>query len=81
MKITTPIDGADIGTDTITVQGQTAPDATVSVNDQVGVADSQGNFNITVDLVAGTNAIDVTATDADGNQSEQILMVNDNAGS
>ena len=81
LKITAPIDGADISTDTVMVQGQTAPDATVSVNDQVGAADNQGNFSVTVSLVPGSNAIDVTVTNEDGNQNEQILMVNDNASS
>jgi hypothetical protein len=77
LKITSPADGATLNTTNVVVKGQTAPAATVSVNDQVDTADAQGNFSITVSLVTGLNVIDVNATDDSGNQVEIILMVNE----
>jgi hypothetical protein len=66
---------------TVTVTGQTVPGATVSINDQAGIADASGNFSIPISLDAGPNAIDVVATDDNGNQGEVLLMVNGGTGS
>ena len=75
MSITEPADSATINGDAVTVQGTTAPGATVSVNDNVVTADSTGAFSTNVNLDAGPNAIDVIATDDNNNQGEVLLMV------
>jgi hypothetical protein len=60
----------------VAVKGQTVPGATVSVNNIMGTADSQGYFNIIVNLERGPNAIDVIATDDSGKQAEILILVN-----
>jgi hypothetical protein len=81
LKIISPVDGADINGDKVTVSGQTAPGATININDQAATADGKGNFSIPITLNAGPNSIDVVAVDDNGNQNEVILMVNDTSGS
>ncbi len=78
LKVTQPIDGADVNAGLVTVKGQTAPNATVCINDEVDTSDANGNFSINLSLDPGPAAIDVLATDEDGNQSEVILLVNVN---
>ena len=81
LTVTSPIDSATVSTSTVTVQGQTTPGATVTVNGNSDVADANGNFSIDVSLDNGPNAIDVIAMDDNGNQGEVLLMVNDTSGS
>ncbi len=75
LTITSPIDGATLNSAIVTVTGQTAPGATVDVNDQSTVADNNGKFSLPIDLNSGPNAIDVLAMDSNGNEGEVILMV------
>jgi hypothetical protein len=81
LTVTSPIDSATLSTNTVTVQGQTTPGATVTVNGNSDVADANGNFSIDVSLDNGPNAIDVIAMDDNGNQGEVLLIVNDTSGS
>ena len=81
LTVTSPIDSATLSTNTVTVQGQTTPGATVTVNGNSDVADANGNFSIDVSLDNGPNAINVIAIDDNGNQGEVLLMVNDTSGS
>ena len=81
LTVTSPIDSATVSTSTVTVQGQTTPGATVTVNGISDVADANGNFSIDVSLDNGPNAIDIVATDDNGNQGEVLLMVNDTSDS
>jgi hypothetical protein len=74
--ITQPVDGSNLNTDTVTVNGQTAPGATVSVNDQISTADQSGNFSLLTKLSDGPNFLDILATDNGGNRGEIMLMVN-----
>jgi len=75
LQVTSPADGTMLNTTTVTVQGQTNPGATVTVNDETDVADSSGNFSIDVPLAGGPNALDVIAMDNNGNKNEVLLMV------
>ena len=81
LTVTQPLDSATVNTSTVTVQGQTAPGATVTVNGNSDLADENGDFSINVSLSKGLNAIDVVAMDDNGNQGEVLLMVNDTNGS
>jgi len=76
LKVSEPADAATLTEANIAVKGQTQPGASVSVNDQIGTADSQGNFSIPLSLDDGLNAIDIIAVDNNGNQGEVLLMVN-----
>lgn len=76
LNISEPVDAATLTTNTVTVKGQTQPGATLSVNDQMGIADDQGNFNVPISLDDGIGAIDIIAIDDNGNQGEVLLLVN-----
>lgn len=76
LKINEPVDAATLATNSVTVKGQTQPGAIVSINDQIGTADDQGNFSIPIYLDDGIGAIDAVATDDNGNQGEVLLLVN-----
>jgi len=76
LNITEPSDAATINGDSVTVQGNTVPDATVSINGTVVTADSTGAFSATISLNEGLNAIDVIAIDDNNNQGEVMLLVN-----
>ncbi len=76
LKVTQPLDGANINANTVLVKGQTGAGALVNINDEVVEADSLGNFSLSVGLDSGPNAIDVIAIDDDGNESEILLIVN-----
>jgi hypothetical protein len=52
------------------------PGATVTVNDAVSTADDNGNFSVTISLEQGPNAIDIIATDDNGQQGEVLILVN-----
>ena len=76
LNVTSPLDGATLGTTSVKVTGQTAPGATVIVNDQTVTADNNGNFSIPLVLDVGSNVIDVVAMDNNGNEGEVVLLVN-----
>jgi hypothetical protein len=76
LTVSQPSDGATLLTDSVLVAGKTAPGAVVGVNEQTGTADANGNFSISVSLDSGLNAIDVIATDNNGNQGEIVLLEN-----
>lgn len=76
LQVSQPVDGETLTTDSVVVKGQTAPGATVIISDQTATADADGNFNMTVSLTSGPNAIQVTAVDDNGNSNEVTLMVN-----
>jgi hypothetical protein len=76
LKVISPADGSDIDGDVVTVKGQTEPGAVVNVNDETDIADDGGNFSISISLEVGLNAIDVFVTDEDGNQVEELILVN-----
>ena len=78
LKVSAPADGATLNSPDINVTGSTAPGASISVDDAIGVADGMGNFSLPVTLEIGLNALDVTAADVNGNEAEVILMVNVN---
>ncbi len=75
LTVTGPADGATINSKSVVVKGRTSPGATVNVNDEVDVADENGDFSITISLVEGPNAIVVDVFDGDGNEGEVILLV------
>lgn len=76
LKVTSPADAADLDSSTVAVTGQTSPGAIVTANGETDIADTGGNFSITISLNQGPNIIDVTASDDSGNSNEVTLMVN-----
>lgn len=78
VDIISPADGATIFGKSIIVQGKTTAGAMVCVNGNPVIADTNGIFNISIDLEEGLNPIDVIATDDNNNQGEILLLVNAN---
>lgn len=75
LSVTTPLSGTSVATSKVTMKGKTAPKAEVFANEAEGVADSSGNFSLTVALDEGENSIIVTAVDENGNVAEKEILV------
>ena len=55
--------------------GRTTVDALVSVNDFVVDVDEEGSFAFAMDLEEGPNVIEVVASNAAGEQQDEVLLV------
>jgi hypothetical protein len=75
MTLTTPRDGETTNTSPLLVSGVTVPNAIVSVNDVVGVANVEGRFDLMVPLQAGPNVLEIIASQANGQQAFMIVTV------
>jgi hypothetical protein len=64
-----------VSTGSIDISGHTTVDALLSVNDDVLEVDAEGKFNHTVKLEEGPNLIEVVASDAEGHQFDEVLLV------
>lgn len=79
LTITSPDDEAFSSKNTITISGKTTAGATVVIiyegNDDVVLADANGNFSDDIDLITGFNTINVSAFDNTGNKATANLTV------
>ncbi|MBI2405831.1 hypothetical protein HYV21_02155 [Candidatus Microgenomates bacterium] len=79
LTITQPEDEALVDTDSITVEGKTAPNATVVITSPVdevtALADNSGTFRAEVKLEPGANALLVTSFGEDNNSVEKELTI------
>ena len=75
LTIASPANASIVTTSTLAVKGKTTPKAEVFVNDKETIADSNGNFSVTLTLDEGDNPIVVLANDENGNEAEQELSV------
>lgn len=75
LELTQPQDETVVDTSPIYVSGSTSPGAEVSVNGELIDVNEKGNFAATVELEEGPNAIEVIATDYEGNEESCILAV------
>jgi hypothetical protein len=80
LVLTAPTDGEIVSTSSVKVAGRTAPAAAVSVNDSIGMADNQGNFELQVPLDQGLNTLEVVVSDESGRQLTYYLAVTSQAG-
>lgn len=78
LRITEP--AGDIGSwteESFTVRGVTAANARIDIagltENPSATADAQGNFEVTVDLVPGSNVIDITAWDPQVSRTSDII--------
>lgn len=60
----------------VTIQGQTEPDASVTINDRIIFVDDTGNFQYTTTLNEGSNNFNIKATDKAGNTTEKTISLN-----
>ncbi len=61
--------------DSIVARGQTSVGAIVSINGVIVPVDETGHFEVALMLDPGPNAIEVVASDLDGNQVSTVLAV------
>lgn len=75
LAIIKPVDGMVVSDNQLKVQGKTAPNAEVFINDRELKADSQGSFSANISLDEGQNVVVITASDEEGNYAEKELAV------
>jgi hypothetical protein len=84
ITVTSPAQNAWFKAASVAVTGQTDPGITITIRNEQAPGGAQtnqtvgadGRFSLTVPLVAGSNKIDLTATDQAGNSSNNSLSVN-----
>ena len=75
ITVDAPHEGETVHATPLIVRGQTAPNAVVSANDAVAIADAQGRFTLTVPLDLGPNVLEIIASKTTGEQVFAILTV------
>jgi hypothetical protein len=70
-----PRDGETTNASPLLVSGLTIPNAIVSVNDTVGLANADGRFALTVPLEAGPNVLEIIASKPTGDQTSLIITI------
>lgn len=79
LKILEPEDETVVNTPRLTIKGETTPLATVVViweeGEDILVADEKGEFETEIELVGGTNDIQISAYDEENNSVEKLLTV------
>jgi hypothetical protein len=75
LDITAPEDEMVLSESSLVVRGQTIADAVVSVNGQLVEPDADGNFAVTIELAGGPNAIEIVASDFEGNEASRVISV------
>lgn len=78
LDINSPTEGQQFtrGDQTITVQGTTDTDNTVTVNGSRAIVDSSGNFSYNLNLSEGDNNLMISAVNQAGQKTEKTLKVN-----
>ncbi len=75
LVVSQPQDNAITDSEKIEIKGTTTPGAIVSALEEITIADSQGNFSLTIPLEEGANFIEVLASDEDGNEANVALVI------
>jgi len=83
IKIISPLANAQLSASAVDVTGVTDAGATVTIRNEQApggapgnqVVGADGRFNLTVPVVAGSNTIDLTATDRAGNSADTSVTV------
>jgi len=79
LNITSPADEAFVAKSTLTVTGKATPGATIVLlfenDDDIVLADAQGNFSSDITLIPGYNNISVSSFDAQGAKLTQAFVV------
>lgn len=75
VRIVSPEDNSTLNSPQVEVKGYTVPDAVVTVNDIITIADASGAFTAKVPLIEGPNVLEVLASDDQGNEGYLQLTV------
>jgi hypothetical protein len=79
LKMLSPKDGEVYESNVVEVKGNASPDAVISINDEITIADKEGKFQVTLILPPGLNLIEVLASNIQGDTISFSLMVETNA--
>ncbi|MBU0540153.1 helix-turn-helix domain-containing protein [Patescibacteria group bacterium] len=75
LRIITPVEGARLTVPHVDVQGETAPNALVTVNGQKAVVDGEGRFRIVFDIPRGLTTLTIEASRRYGSPITLTRMV------
>jgi ABC-type glycerol-3-phosphate transport system substrate-binding protein len=75
VKIISPEDNAVVTEAQVEINGQTAPNAVITLNDEIAVADVTGAFTARLSLDEGPNVIEIVASDMDGHETDLFLTI------
>lgn len=77
LEVSSPSDNQEFkrGDQTITVQGTTDPDNTITVNGFRAIVDETGSFSYNLNLSEGDNELTIKAQSASGKETEKKLKV------
>lgn len=75
LEVAAPEDESVLASPSVDVKGRTVPDAVVSVNGELATVEADGSFTLSLSLEEGPNAIEVVASDFQGNEAARILTV------
>jgi Glucodextranase, domain B len=75
LQVLYPQDETVVNTPQVEVIGSTAAGAVVTINDEILIMNTDGQFKSTVPLEEGPNLIEVIASDEDGNETSLLLTV------
>lgn len=74
LTLNSPLDDAVVGKPQINLSGNVSRDAVMTINDKIYVL-PPGDFSIPLTLEDGPNALEIVASDTDGNEVDLILTV------
>ncbi len=75
VTIHAPRDETTVNVPQVEVRGTTVANAVITINDDILVADAQGEFSAVVPLEDGPNAIEIVVSDLDGNETFLVVTV------
>lgn len=75
VMIDSPLDNAELTDPTVALSGEADPETVISINDQIVVTGSDRKFSVPLTLEAGPNVIEITASDAAGNQGTVFMTL------
>ncbi len=79
LSIISPENNSLLNQEKIEISGKTAPKATIAITWEEGEkiieADEKGNFSLEISLVGGSNEINISAFDEEGNENQQTLSL------
>lgn len=73
--INSPLDNAELTDPAVVLSGEADPDTVISINDAIVVTGADRKFSVPLTLEAGPNVIEITASDAAGNQGTVFMTL------
>ena len=75
VTINAPQDGSIHPETTVDVVGTAAEGTVLTINDEILYLETGGDFTVTLGLLQGPNTIEITASDLEGNELAEALII------